>query len=188
MLISPTRRRMMVTLGAAIFSVPVLSAFEELPETDPTGEGPAYKPGAPDRDDFLEPGLDGTPLVLSGRLLNTHGEPLAGAVLDVWEARMDGHYDFKGFTLRGKVHSGNDGRYHVRTVVPQAYNTDMGNRTAHIHVKASAPGHKLMTTELHIKGLARNYTDFAVRPSLQLVLTDHKDGKAAQFDFVLRHA
>src|SRR5579859_3169652 len=53
MLIRPTRRRMMVTLGAAIVSVPLLSAFDELPETDPTGEGPAYKAGAPEKDDLL---------------------------------------------------------------------------------------------------------------------------------------
>jgi protocatechuate 3,4-dioxygenase beta subunit len=188
MLIRPTRRRMIVTLGAAMISVPLLSAFDELPETDPTGEGPAYKPGAPEKDDLLEPGLEGTPLLLSGRVFNTRGEPLSGAMLDIWEAKMDGHYDFTGYTLRGKVRAGKDGRYHFRTVVPKPYNNDMGNRTAHIHVKASAPGHGLITTELHIKGLARNYTDFAVRPSLQLVLRDQKDGKAADFDFVLRHA
>jgi protocatechuate 3,4-dioxygenase beta subunit len=188
MLIRPTRRRMMVTLGAAMLSVPLVSAFDELPETDPTGEGPAYKPGAPEKDDLLEPGLEGTPLLLTGRVLSTKGEPLSGAMLDFWEAKMDGHYDFTGYTLRGKVRAGKDGRYHLRTVVPKPYNNDMGNRTAHIHVKAGAPGHGLITTELHIKGLARNYTDFAVRPSLQLVLRDHKDGKASEFDFVLRHA
>src|SRR5271154_4229689 len=119
MLIRPSRRTMIVTLGAAVFSVPMLSAFNELPETDPTGEGPAYKAGAPEKDDLLEPGLAGTPLVMSGRMLSTHGEPLADAMLDIWEARMDGHYDFAGYTLRGKVRADKDGHYRFRTVVPK---------------------------------------------------------------------
>jgi len=181
------RRRLLAALGPAALTVPgIFGAKTKLPETDPTGEGPFYKPGAPERADLITTGVRGTPLLLTGRFLNTHGELLAGAILDVWEANWDGQYDNEGFTLRGKLQADRQGRYRLRTIVPKAYSTGGQNyRAAHIHVKASAPGHRLITTELYVKGDARNYQDFGVRPSLQLVLEGPSEARTASFDFIL---
>ena len=185
MLIRPSRREVLAYLGSSPI---LLRAGGRLPETDPTSQGPAYKPGAPFKDDLVEPGLGGTPLVLSGRVLSTSGDPLSGAVLDLWEANMSGVYDESGYTLRGKVRADRQGVYRVRLLVPKAYSTGGGYRTAHIHVKASAGDHGLVTTELYVQGEQRNYDDFGPRPSLQLALRPAREGKTAQFDFVLPHA
>lgn len=185
MLIRPSRRQILACLGAT----PLLfAAGRRLPETDSTAEGPAYKPGAPFLDDLVQPGLGGTPLLLSGRIFSTLGDPLPGAVLDFWEANMSGQYDQSGYILRGKVRADNQGLYRVRLLVPKAYSTGGGMRTAHIHVKASAGRLSLVTTELYVQGDQHNYDDSGPRPSLQLALRPAREGKTARFDFVLPHA
>jgi protocatechuate 3,4-dioxygenase beta subunit len=115
---------------------------------------------------------------------------MQNAVLDFWEANMSGVYDQSGYTLRGKVRTDGQGRYRVRLLVPKAYRTspDSNNyRTAHIHVKASMDAHSMVTTELYVQGDPRNYEDSGPRPSLLLALKPWRDGKAATFDFVVRH-
>ncbi len=172
-------------------SVPVAwSARRALPETDAIAEGPAYKAGAPFSDDLVKPGLGGTPLVLSGSVYSTKGDPLENAVLDFWEANMEGVYDQAGYTLRGKVKTDGQGRYRVRLLVPKAYRISPASdfyRTAHIHVKALADEHATVTTELYVQGDPRNYNDSGPRPSLQLALQPAREGKTASFDFVVRH-
>jgi len=187
MLIRQSRREFAVWLG----SVPVAwSAGRGLPETDATAEGPAYKAGAPFKDDLVEARLGGTPLVLSGIVYSTTGERLQNATLDFWEANMDGIYDQTGYTLRGKVRTDGQGLYRVRLLVPKAYRTSPTSdsyRTAHIHVKASADAHAMVTTELYVQGDPRNYSDSGPRPSLQLALQPARGGQTASFEFVVRH-
>lgn len=65
--------------SSTLWSARLLAATEESPETESNWEGPFYKPGAPMRSLLLEPGMAGTPLRLSGRVLDVHGRPLAGA-------------------------------------------------------------------------------------------------------------
>lgn len=67
-------------LGASAF-LPgqLLAATEESPETENNWEGPFYKPGAPVRSVLLEKGMAGTPLTVTGRILDTQGRPLKGA-------------------------------------------------------------------------------------------------------------
>lgn len=167
-----------------------LRAGDELPETDPTGEGPFYKAGAPERADIVDKGMAGVPLLLTGSVRDSRGHAVAGAVLDLWQADMSGTYDNEGYRLRGRLQAGKDGRYKVRCLVPKAYSTGGGGmRAAHIHIKVSASAHRLVTTELYVKGDSHNYDDFGVRPSLQMALADNgRDGKLGSFDFVLRHA
>ena len=63
-----------------------LAPTEESLETENNWEGPFYKPGAPVRSSLLEPGTAGTPLTVTGRVLDTNGRPLKGALLDIWQA------------------------------------------------------------------------------------------------------
>ena len=60
----------------------LLAATEESPETENNWEGPFYKSGAPVRSVLLEKGMAGTPLTVTGRILDTQGRPLKGALLD----------------------------------------------------------------------------------------------------------
>ena len=164
----------------------LLAATEESPETENNWEGPFYKPGAPVRSVFLEKGMAGTPLTLTGRVLDRRGRPLRGALLDVWHADHSGAYDNQGFTLRGKLHTDDEGRYTLRTIKPLCYGPPGDMRPAHIHVKASFEKSPILTTQLYFKGDPWNALDPGVRPSL--ILSPHKeaDGLAAMFDFVIK--
>lgn len=69
----------------------------------------------------------GVPMRVAGRVLDTAGNPVAGAKLDVWQANDDGFYDVqqKGiqpeFNLRGVFRTGADGRYWFHGVKPKYY-------------------------------------------------------------------
>ncbi|HEX2863060.1 MAG TPA: hypothetical protein VHN99_00720 [Deinococcales bacterium] len=146
-------------------------------------EGPYYKAGAPQRSNLAATTSGGTRLTLTGQVLDASCHPLAGAVLDVWQADANGAYDNSGYTLRGRVTADARGRYALVTVVPGEY----PGRTEHIHVKVSAPGHATLTTQLYFPKVAGN-----ARDGLFNAKTLVKDFKAsggtasATFTFVLR--
>lgn len=166
----------------------VLAATEAVPETENNWEGPFYKAGAPVRSVLLEPGMAGTPLTLAGRVLDVHGQPLRGALLDLWHADNTGDYDNKGFRLRGKLATDEQGRYTLRTIKPAPYGEPNDKRPAHIHVKASVGNGPVLTTQLYFKGDPWIRQDPGVRPSLVLAPRRAADGLAAQFDFVIKVA
>src|SRR5258708_39538575 len=103
-----TRRKALGAISAAgaagaaaiIGEATLLAATpEDLPETGHEGDGPFYKPGAPERSNLREKGIGGTPFTLTGQVLNVHGKPLAGALLGFWHAHKEGEYDNQGFPL-----------------------------------------------------------------------------------------
>ena len=145
-------------------------------------EGPYYKSGAPERAALVEPGMTGARLLLTGQVLTTDCRPVAGALLDFWQADDKGEYDNSGYTLRGKQFADELGRYRLETVVPAPY----PGRPPHIHVKVNAPGGPVLTTQIYFEGQPGNESDALVRPSLIVPLTEAAGGgKAATFNFVL---
>lgn len=163
-----------------------LAATAEVVETEDNMEGPFYKPGAPSRAVLLESGMKGTPLTITGRVLDTQGRPLRGAMLDVWHADASGAYDNQGYHLRGRLHTDDDGRYTLRTIKPAAYGSPTDKRPAHVHVKASFERGPVLTTQLYFKGDPWNRHDPGVRPTLILSPQRGADGLRAQFDFVIK--
>ncbi len=181
-----TRRELIqagVLGGAALLGTTRLKATPEVHETDTRGEGPFYKPEAPFRNALIEDGMPGVPFRFSGRILNTHGTPVAGLV-DLWHANHEGVYDNAGFKLRGRIRTDKDGRFDIRTIMPKEY----GSRAAHFHLKVSGDGCKAITTELYFKGNRSNPLDSSVRDDLMLDPKPAGEGKQASFDFVLRLA
>lgn len=149
--------------------------------TDDGGEGPYYTPGAPDKDSLLEPGVDGIPLIVTGRCLSYACEPLAGAALDLWQADPFGDYDSEGFRLRGVLHAGANGFYRLETILPGHY----GARPAHIHVKIRASGLAEITTQIYFAGDPR-LTPAIAESGLVMPTCERRDGALhAAFDFVL---
>jgi protocatechuate 3,4-dioxygenase beta subunit len=142
-------------------------------------EGPYFKAGSPERTVLFEAGMAGTHLVLTGHVLTTGCQPVAGAPLDFWQADSSGTYDNTGYRLRGHQTSDAGGGYRLETVIPGLY----PGRTEHIHVKVQAPGGPLLTTQLFFPGVAGNSADSIYDASLLVTLTDAADGKAAGFDF-----
>ncbi|MEO6301169.1 MAG: intradiol ring-cleavage dioxygenase [Paracoccaceae bacterium] len=108
----------------------------------------------------------GEPMLVRGRILDTHGNPIAGAKIDVWQANDEGFYDVqqKGiqpdFNLRGVFRTESDGRYWLQGVKPKYYPipddgpvgkllAQLGRhpyRPAHLHYMIDARGfHPLVT-------------------------------------------
>lgn len=157
-------------------------------ETEDDIEGPFYSEGAPVVDGAL-PGvadLEGYLIELSGRVLSAGTcEPLAGATLDIWQADDAGAYDNQGFTLRGKVVTDEEGRYAVQTIVPGNYLNGAQYRPAHIHVKASAPGHAELTTQLYFPDDPYNDIDPWFDERLLVSMSPGEGIDFARFDFAL---
>lgn len=151
--------------------------------TDPNALGPFFKPSSPNRRSVRGRGVTGLPLLVTGTVLSTSCKPVAGALLDFWQADGNGHYDNSGFRLRGHQLTDRHGRYRLETVLPGLY----PGRTRHIHVRAKARGRPVLTTQLFFPGEARNEADFLFDAQL-LVKWRHSAAAArhAQFDFVLK--
>jgi protocatechuate 3,4-dioxygenase beta subunit len=150
--------------------------------TPPQTEGPYFKPASPERASLLEPGLPGTRLLVAGFVLTPDCRPLAGALLDFWQADAAGRYDLQGYRLRGHQYTDAAGRYSLETIVPGLYT----GRTRHIHVRVQPAGGRVLTTQLYFPDEPRNRTDPLFRPALLLAL-EPSDGEPlrARFDFVV---
>jgi protocatechuate 3,4-dioxygenase beta subunit len=140
-------------------------------------EGPFYTPETPRRRDLVEDGVEGEPLLLTGAVLDTRCRPVAGALLDFWQADGKGEYDNEGYRLRGHQFADSRGRFRLSTVVPGAYS----GRTRHIHVKVQPRGGEVLTTQLYFPGEPLNDQDAIFDERLVM----ERRGGRARFDFVL---
>jgi catechol 1,2-dioxygenase len=138
--------------------------------TENTVLGPFYVPEAPRCANGTNICLDGKgePLIVSGRVTDINGNPISGALIDVWQTNNDGFYDVqqKGvqpdWNLRGVFTAEQDGTYWYRSTKPRFYPIpDDGpvgqllgqldrhpNRAAHIHFIVSAPGYDPVITHI----------------------------------------
>jgi protocatechuate 3,4-dioxygenase beta subunit len=150
------RRFIYLLLGGGLLAAgyPLINALSQSGErrsgqafspTHSNSLGPFYKKGAPRKEKLNEPGDAGTPLLVTGRVINTDGQGLAGASLEVFHADNSGHYDMEGFRFRGQVAADSDGDYKFETIVPGGY----GGRPQHIHYVINAPGHRPLITQLY---------------------------------------
>lgn len=142
-------------------------------------EGPYFKPSSPERRTIRDAGTAGPAFAIRGRVTTTRGEPVEGALLDVWQADGEGRYDLEGFGLRGHQRTGKDGVYRIDTVVPGYY----PGRTRHVHVKVQRAGGRVLTTQLFFPNDPGNRRDGLYSTWLRMRLDD--DGAAGSFDFVL---
>jgi hydroxyquinol 1,2-dioxygenase len=138
--------------------------------TENTILGPFYVPDAPRYENGANICLDhkGDPLAVKGRVINTSGKPIPGALIDVWQTNDDGFYDVqqKGtqpdWNLRGVFTADENGEYWFKSVKPRYYpipnDGPVGkllgalgrhpNRAAHIHFIVTAPGYDPIITHI----------------------------------------
>jgi catechol 1,2-dioxygenase len=132
--------------------------------------GPFHVVGAPTLPMGANICLDGKgeDMLVRGRIFDTDGRPIDGAVIDVWQANDEGFYDVqqKGiqpdFNLRGVFRTGADGRYWFKGVKPRFYPIpddgpvgqllgQLGRhpyRPAHLHYMIQAPGFDTLVTHI----------------------------------------
>lgn len=123
--------------------------------TEPDVKGPFYLPGAPQRTVLAAPEEPGERILIRGRTLAADCQaPLAGALLDVWQADAKGHYhdENKNYRLRGRMKTNDQGVYEFSSIRPGRYQLEGGFRPAHIHFTVSHPDCEPLTTQLYFKG------------------------------------
>jgi protocatechuate 3,4-dioxygenase beta subunit len=169
-----SRRGFFRQLGfaSALFTVPGVFAEELARKTPWVEEGPFYPPRLPlDTDnDLIIVNDSTTPAVgqiahISGRLMDTRGDPIRNATVELWEADSLGVYladqpnrksfdaHFQGF---GRFLTGSTGDYYFRTIKPVSY---AGRPAPHIHFKVKMKGREPYTTQLFVKGDFGNQRD-----------------------------
>jgi catechol 1,2-dioxygenase len=180
--------------------------------TSGTIEGPYYIPGAPEfRSEATLPMRDdekGTPFLFQGTVTDLDGNPLENAQVELWHADDDGYYSqfapgIPEWNLRGTIVTGPDGRFTFHTVKPAPYQIPTDGscgaliaaagwhpwRPAHLHLKVSAPGKQLITTQLYFEGGQWVGDDVAqaVKPELILrpIPAASGTGEEVTYDFVL---
>ena len=144
-------------------------------------EGPYFKPSSPERTELFEEGMAGQPIELVGFVFSRDCKPIAGALLDFWQADDKGRYDNSGFRLRGHQFTDAEGRYRLRSVVPGLY----PGRTRHIHVKVQPQGGRVLTTQLYFPGEQKNRSDGLFRKELLVRTARNAGWLAGRFDFVV---
>ena len=119
--------------------------------------GPAYGriPVRPGDRDLTAHGSDhpiGQRIVFGGRVLDSDGRGVPGALIELWQANAAGRYMDAAapvffpldpnFTGCGRCLTDNDGRYSFTTIRPGAYSAGPNFlfRPAHIHVSLIGPG------------------------------------------------
>ena len=194
MIDTPTRR---TVLGAGVFAAgsllmvdgstaqaplaPTPACHDGDDATVAQTEGPYFKPSSPERTELFEEGMAGQPIELVGFVFNRGCKPLAGALLDFWQADDKGRYDNSGFRLRGHQFTDAEGRYRLRSIVPGIY----PGRTRHIHVKVQPRGGAVLTTQLYFPGEPKNRSDGLFRKELPLRTAKNSGSLAGRFDFVV---
>jgi protocatechuate 3,4-dioxygenase beta subunit len=125
--------------------------------------------------------MAGQPIELVGFVLSRDCKPIAGALLDFWQADAKGEYDNSGFRLRGHQFTDADGRFRLRSIVPGSY----VGRTRHFHVKVQPRGGRVLTTQLYFPGEAKNRSDGLFRKELLIRTAKNEGWLAGRFDFVV---
>ena len=146
--------------------------FAEELVTPTVAEGPFYPDKLPldtDNDllvinDSITPGV-GEITHLSGKVLDSKGNPVRNARVEIWQVDNNGIYlhsrggdrakqdtNFQGF---GRFITGVDGRYYFRTIKPKPY----PGRTPHIHLAVFINNKRKLTTQMLIKGEPQNKRD-----------------------------
>ncbi len=107
---------------------------------------------------------------VTGQVLDEMGNPVEGALVDIWQANSHGRYhheddpatapkdpNFQGW---GMVRTDAQGRYSFTTIKPGAYKVDgTWRRPPHIHYKISRRGYHELTTQMYFAGEELNDTD-----------------------------
>ena len=159
--------------------------------TPATVLGPFHIEGSPDLEygADMSQGLPGTPLFISGVVKDLDGNPVPGAVLDLWQADNEGlyesqHADVDEARLRAKYRTREDGTYCVRTVAPLGYTIPMDGpvgeliskteishfRPAHVHFLLNVPGYEPLITHLFQEGAEYLDSDVVFGTKAELVV------------------
>ena len=115
---------------------------------------------------------EGDVVYLSGQVLDDDCRPIAGALVEIWQANRHGRYHherdpnpapvdphFQGW---GETLTDEQGRYSFKTILPGAYPADEARgwwRPPHIHFRVSKRGYRELVTQMYFAGQELNAKD-----------------------------
>ncbi|MDS0136028.1 MULTISPECIES: maleylacetate reductase and hydroxyquinol 1,2-dioxygenase domain-containing protein [unclassified Amycolatopsis] len=158
------------TLGLS--SVVDVLTNSRTPDTTPSAVlGPFYVDGPPELEQGADiaAGMPGTPLWVDVLITDTDDEPVAEAVVDVWQSNEDGFYDVQlpdldGPVLRGRLRTDRAGRLRFWSILPSDYPIPADGpvgamlaaterhpyRAPHLHFMIAAEGCRRLITQLFV--------------------------------------
>lgn len=181
------QRRKFLSLGAALAGAAAFplsfakAAGAACGVTPPQTSGPFY-PGQDqfhiDNDLTTIPGRParaaGQVVYIRGQVVDAACRPLAGAMVEIWQACVTGKYNHANdpnpaavdpnFKYWGETVTDANGNYIFKTILPGAYPADTDwMRPPHVHFKVSKLGFKELVTQMYFKGHPLNEKDLILR-------------------------
>jgi protocatechuate 3,4-dioxygenase beta subunit len=175
MRIAPLARRgLILVAGGVVLRAPAVA--QGLTPTPPQTRGPFYPVAFPDDTDAdlvhvrgAAAEAMGVVAHLRGRVTDTTGAPVPGALVEIWQCDARGRYrhprapdtdlfdgNFQGY---GRVVTDARGAFAFRTLRPAPY----PGRTPHIHTQVTRPGRAALVTQFYVAGEPLNERDGILR-------------------------
>ena len=172
-------RRGLVAGAAAVVSVSAAKAQKLVP-TSEQDLGPFYpimRPPDHDADLTRVRGRSGTamgqPIQVMGQVVDSHGNPIRNAQVELWQCNAAGRYDHPGdqanpaaldpnFQGFARLATDRDGGFKFRSIKPKDYDTPIGRRTPHIHFDVRGHRERLIT-QMYFPGEPLNDSDFLLK-------------------------
>lgn len=111
-------------------------------------------------------------VLVQGTVLDEACKPIAGALVEVWQANTHGRYDHErdagnprpldpNFQSWAEMVTGGDGSFRFTTIKPGAYPADDSGwiRPPHIHFRVSRRGYHELVTQMYFAGETLNDAD-----------------------------
>lgn len=156
------------TLGVTMLVDAINHQTSDPAITESTVLGPFYVADPPEaaKGESIDWGVEGEPFFVEGQVHDENGQPIAKAVIDVWQSDSEGFYDVQkeldNASLRARFRTDDQGRYAFWTVTPSPYPipTDgpVGKmleitgrhpyRPAHVHFMLMAEGYEPLVTQI----------------------------------------
>jgi catechol 1,2-dioxygenase len=133
--------------------------------------GPFWRQGSPvvpNGGTIVRSATPGDPVFVNAWVRDSEGRPVAGAVVDIWQASSEGFYENQDplqadMNLRGKFVTDDAGHVRFRTVKPSGYPIPVSGpvgsllraqgrhnmRPAHIHFLVNKPGYKTQFSQVY---------------------------------------
>lgn len=127
-----------------------------------------YSPRTENGGSIVRSETPGDPLIVTARVVDVDGNPIAGAEVDIWHASPAGFYENQDpeqvdMNLRGKFTTDDDGRFWLRTIKMSGYPVPTDGvvgrllaaqgrhpfRPAHLHALVAKPGFKVLVSQIY---------------------------------------
>jgi catechol 1,2-dioxygenase len=199
------RKKFIISSALTAFSMSTFGSVIKNSSGELTGDcettndilGPFYREDAPIRSDLTYKGLDGSKIILRGKVYRSDCiTPIKNAMVEIWHCDTAGEYDNDSneYRQRGRWKTNEDGEYSFRTILPGKYLNGRLYRPSHIHYRVTAPGSKELISQIYFNGDPHIKEDPWASQSkakgriLPISLIDIKGNLTINFDISLKEA